>query len=129
MASWLPRPNANPRRPSGPRRPWRHTYRGSMASAASCRSRKEVMKVLILVAASIAFTAAPLLAQSERGYVAGAGGFAISPDATSGDAVGEIGVRIAPGLMVFGDIGQFHNLQPSGIQPTVNSTTAMLSDS
>ena len=87
------------------------------------------MKVLILVAASIAFTGGPLFAQSARGYVAGAGGFAISPDATSGDAVGEIGVRIAPGLLVFGDLGQFHNLQPSGVQPTVNSTTAMLSDS
>ena len=38
-------------------------------------------------------------------------------------------MRIAPGLLVFGDLGQFHNLQPSGVQPTVNSTTAMLSDS
>ena len=87
------------------------------------------MKVLILVAASIAFTGGPLFAQSARGYVAGAGGFAISPDATSGDAVGEIGVRIAPGLLVFGDLGQFHNLQPSGVQPTVDSTTATLSGS
>lgn len=70
---------------------------------------------------------APLFAQTERGYVSGIGGFAITPDTTSGDVVGEVGVRIAPHLLVFGNIGQFHNLQPSDIAPAVNNTTTSLS--
>jgi hypothetical protein len=52
--------------------------------------------------------------------------FAVSPDTTSGDVLGEIGVKIAPRLMVFGDVGQFHNLQPSDIQPGVDNVTSAL---
>ena len=55
-----------------------------------------------------------------------AGGFAVSPDGTSGDVLGEVGVRIAPHLSVFGDIGQFHNLQPSLVQASVDNTDATL---
>jgi len=87
------------------------------------------MKVITMAAALVALSAAPSMAQTERGYVAGAGGFAVSPDTTSGDVLGEVGVRVAPHLSVFGDLGQFHNLQPSGVQPTVDSTTATLSGS
>ena len=82
---------------------------------------------------SMVFTAIALLsattsyAQPIRGYVGGEGGFATAPDGTSGDVLGEAGVRIAPHLLVFGDIGQFHNLQPSDTQPTVDSATAALS--
>lgn len=85
------------------------------------------MKALVFVAAVTLLTAAPLAAQTERAYVAAAGGFAVSPDTTSGDAVGEVGVRIAPHLLVFGTVGQFHNLQPSDTQPIVDNTTAALS--
>ena len=51
---------------------------------------------------------------------------AISPDATSSDLVGEVGVKVAKNLFVFGDVGQFHNLQPSLVQPTVDATDAAL---
>jgi len=87
------------------------------------------MKVITMAAALVVLTSAPSMAQSERGYVSGAGGFASSPEATSGDVLGEVGVRVAPHLMVFGDLGQFRNLQPSDVQPTVDSTTATLSGS
>jgi Outer membrane protein beta-barrel domain len=94
------------------------------------RAREDIMNVLVkrsVVAAAVTlFTAAPLLAQTERGYVSGVGGFAASPDATSGNVLGEAGVRIAPHLLVFGSLGQFHNLQPSDAQPAVDSTTASL---
>ena len=85
------------------------------------------MKLTICAVALITLAAAPLFAQTERAYVAAAGGFARSPDTTSGNALGEVGVRIAPHLLVFGDLGQFHNLQPSDAQPIVDSTTAALS--
>ena len=87
------------------------------------------MKVITMAAVLVALSAAPSMAQTERGYVGGAGGFAVSPDATSGDVLGEVGVRVAPHLMVFGDLGQFHNLQPSDVQPSVDSATATLSGS
>ena len=84
------------------------------------------MRVLMMAATVTLFTAAPLLAQSERGYITGVGGFAATSDTTSGNVLGEAGVRIAPHLLVFGSLGEFHNLQPSELQPTVDSTTAVL---
>jgi len=68
----------------------------------------------------------PAWAQSERAYVSGSGGFAAGPDGTSGDLLVEGGVRIAPSLFVFGDFGQFHNLQPSSVQPAVDQTVTNL---
>jgi len=84
------------------------------------------MKALLMAAAVTFITAAPLLAQTESGYVSGLGGFAASPDATSGNLLIEGGVRIAPHLLVFGSVGQFHNLQPSDAQAAVDSTTSSL---
>jgi len=86
------------------------------------------MRVLMMVAACIACGAAPSLAQqSDRAYVNVGGGVAISSDTTSGNILGEVGVRVARNLFVFGDLGQFHNLQPSLVQPTVDATTLALS--
>ena len=81
----------------------------------------------IISLALVVFAADPAWAQSERGYVSGAGGFAAGPDGTSGDLLVEGGVRIAPSLFVFGDLGQFHNLQPSSAQPGVDQTVTNLS--
>jgi opacity protein-like surface antigen len=78
------------------------------------------------IAAALALIAAPSHAQGSSVYANVAGGFAVSPDGTSGDVLGEVGVRIAPHLSVFGDIGQFHNLQPSLVQASVDSTDATL---
>lgn len=83
------------------------------------------MKALFITAA-LALIAAPSYAQHPSVYANVAGGFAVSPDGTSGDVLGEVGVRIAPHLSVFGDLGQFHNLQPSKIQPAIDSTDATL---
>jgi opacity protein-like surface antigen len=83
----------------------------------------------MMIAACIACCAQPSFAQSDRAYVNVGGGMAISPDATSGDVLGEVGVRVARNLFVFGDVGQFHNLQPSLVQPTIDATDATLSAS
>jgi len=87
------------------------------------------VKKVSLMFAVAALSASPLFAQTERGYVAGDGGFAVTHDVTSGDALVEGGVRIAPHLLVFGDLGQFHNVQPSDIQPSLDTTTSLLSSS
>jgi hypothetical protein len=73
--------------------------------------------------------AAPAFAQVDRMYFSGAGGFAITPDGTTGDVFGEVGVRIAPNLFVFGDLGRFRNLQPSQLQPAINDETITLLNS
>jgi hypothetical protein len=86
-------------------------------------------RVIARIAAllSVVACASPAFAQSERAYVDAVGGLAMTPGTRSGDVIGEAGVRIAPRLYVFGDVGQFHNLEPSAFQPAVNQTVATLS--
>ena len=84
------------------------------------------MRELMIAATITLLTAAPLLAQNERVYVTGVGGFTATSDTTSGNVMGEAGVRIAPHVLAFGSLGEFHNLQPSELQPTVDSTMAVL---
>jgi opacity protein-like surface antigen len=85
------------------------------------------MKMFALTATLCLFAAPSSYAQTGRAYVSASGGFAVGPDGSSGDVLGEAGVRIAPGLFVFGDVGQLHNLEPSALQPAVDSTTAFTS--
>jgi opacity protein-like surface antigen len=81
-----------------------------------------------LAGAIVLLMAGSAFAQGERGFVSGSGGFAVSSDGTSGNALGEIGYQIAPRLSVFGDLGHFHNLQPSDVQPAVTTSTAAASN-
>ena len=85
------------------------------------------MKALF-IAGMLVLAAAPSYAQHADVYARFAGGFAVSPDGTSGDVLGEVGVRITPHLSVFGDLGQFHNLQPSQAQPAVDALVSTLAD-
>jgi opacity protein-like surface antigen len=87
------------------------------------------MRRFMFVATVIMLAGTPSFAQapSPRGYITGVGGFATTPDTTSWDVMGEVGVRVTRNLFVFGDLGQFHNLQPSVVQPTVDATSALLS--
>jgi hypothetical protein len=59
-------------------------------------------------------------------YFSGAGGFAVTPDGTTGTISGEVGMRLAPNLFIFGNLGQFHNLQPSQLQPAIDDETMTL---
>jgi opacity protein-like surface antigen len=72
--------------------------------------------------------AGPAFAQGERAFVAGSGGFAVSPDGTSGNVLGEVGYHLAPKLAVFGSFGRFHNLQPSDLQAAVTTSTTAASN-
>ena len=79
-------------------------------------------------------TAAPLAAQDAKnpndwqnsaGYITGLGGFQAATGSKTGDALIEGGVRVAPHVMVFGDLGWFRNLQ-SDLAPTLNTTVTSL---
>jgi opacity protein-like surface antigen len=92
------------------------------------------MRTLMMAATVTVLTAAPLLAQTHEksvggedapGYVTGLGGFASSVGNTTGDLLLEGGVRIAPHVMVIGNVGRFGNLQ-SDLQPTLDATTSAL---
>ncbi len=86
------------------------------------------MKMCVIVVASVVLLPSASFAQSERAYLTGIGGFAVTPDTTSHDVVAEGGVRIAPHLMVFGDVGRFRDVQPSDVQPNIDLTTQASAD-
>ena len=91
------------------------------------------IRVSMIAAAVTALVAAPLFAQEPggekaSGYISGLGGFAASvgdTGNTTGDLRVEAGVRVAPHVMVFGNIGRFRNLQ-ADLQPTLDTATANL---
>jgi len=92
------------------------------------------MRTLMMTAAVTVLAAAPLLAQEKgaggqdaAGYVTGLGGFASSVGNTTGDVLVEGGVRIAPHMKVFGNVGRFGNLQ-ADLQPTLDATTSALAN-
>ena len=84
-------------------------------------------KVSLIAVIFVTCSAASSYAQSERGYIAGAGGFAVTPEATSGAVQIEGGVRVAPHLFAFGDLGQYHDLNPGDVQPAIDAATEQLS--
>ena len=83
------------------------------------------MRAILIAATLTLFMVPPLFAQTERAYVTGAGGFAAAPDASSRDVVGEVGVRVGPRMLVFGNLGRFDNLQASEADPAVTVPAAM----
>jgi len=83
-----------------------------------------------MTAALAALVTAPAFAQERpeeeaAGYVSGVGGFATSFGNTTGAVALEAGARVAPHVMVFGNIGRFADLQGE-LQPTLDNDTAAL---
>jgi opacity protein-like surface antigen len=92
---------------------------------------EDSMRALMIAMTMTLLAAAPLFAQERgapdsKGYITGLGGFATSVGNTTGDMLLEGGVRIAPHVKVFGNVGRFSNLQ-ADLQPTLDSATAALS--
>jgi opacity protein-like surface antigen len=65
--------------------------------------------------------------QDPAGYIGGFGGAAWTDGNSTGSVVFEGGVRIAPHLMVFTNVGHFADLQ-ADLQPTLDAATAALAD-
>jgi opacity protein-like surface antigen len=92
------------------------------------------MRTFVMAITAIALTAAPSFAQeggqnaggwqNVAAYVTGLGGFQAATGSTTGDLLIEGGVRVAPHVMVFGDLGWFKNLQgdlTTSLNNTVNT--------
>jgi hypothetical protein len=99
-----------------------------------CSAGVESIMTRAFLILSIVLVAAPAFAQSERGYISGIGGLAISgasasPRTTSGDLALEAGARIAPSLLAFGNYGRIDNLTPTTSQTPITDAVAMLSTS
>jgi opacity protein-like surface antigen len=95
------------------------------------------MRTWMMVLSLTALTAAPLAAQDTHNkadwqdaaaYITGLGGFQAATGNTTGDVLVEGGVRVAPHVMVFGDLGWFKNLQ-SDLAPSLNSAMTSLQTS
>jgi len=84
------------------------------------------MKSLLTIVCLVVSTAGSAFAQPSQVYANVSAGVAAAPDGSTSDVVGEVGVRIARNLSVFGNIGQFHNLQPSMVQPTLDGLDSSL---
>jgi len=84
------------------------------------------MRVFVIVIAVFIVSVSSSYAQTPNLYIGGSGGSAAGPDGASSDTFGEIGWRIARRLSLYGDVGEIRNLQPSAVQPIVDSTTALL---
>src|SRR5215472_6649209 len=63
--------------------------------------------------------------QDSAAYVTGLGGFQAATGSTTGDLLIEGGVRVAPHVMVFGDLGYFRNLQ-GDLANSLNSAVTSL---
>lgn len=87
---------------------------------------------LLGIAALVMAMAAPAWAQeaggdSARGYVSGFGGAAWGGGNSTGSVLFEGGVRVAPHLMAFTNVGRFANLQ-GDLQPVLAADTTALSN-
>lgn len=90
------------------------------------------VQVLSLVAMFVATVAAPSFAQEKRaqdpnGYVSGFGGAAWADGNSTASVLFEGGVRVAPHVTAFGNVGRFANLQ-GDLQPTLDAATNALSE-
>jgi opacity protein-like surface antigen len=91
--------------------------------------RMKIPSISMVLLALASMPVAPALAQIDRAYVGGAGGFSVTSSDTSGQVAGEAGFRVAPNVFIYGNVGQFHNLSSSQLQPVVVDETTTLLDS
>jgi len=72
--------------------------------------------------------APPALAQHDRGYLQGTGGFDVSSTAmaassfSTGSGAAQGGVKVAKHILAFGEFGRFRDLQPTSVQGSVDQT-------
>jgi opacity protein-like surface antigen len=89
------------------------------------------VQVLSMVVTFMTVAAAPSIAQESHaqdpnGYVSGFGGAAWADGNSTGSVLFEGGVRVAPHVTAFGNIGRFANLK-GDLDPTLDAATTSLS--
>jgi Outer membrane protein beta-barrel domain len=80
---------------------------------------------LILTLAMLVWSTAAY-AQELRGYVEGAAGLSSITGGTTGNATGEIGIRVSPRIVVFGDLGRMRDAKSTDLESSVNNAVAAL---
>jgi hypothetical protein len=85
------------------------------------------MPRLIAILSLVGLLTTPMRAAAQgRGWFQGAGGFATTSEATAPDVSFQLGMHVAPRLIVFGDVGRLMNVEPSLAQGTVDAAVASL---
>jgi opacity protein-like surface antigen len=89
------------------------------------------LKIVAVGVTLVALAAAPLFAQEPGGpdapgYVSAFGSTVWGGGNSTGSVLFEAGIRIAPHVMVFGNVGRFADLQ-ADLQPTLDASTTALS--
>ena len=82
--------------------------------------------VFILTFIAVLWTTAAY-AQEPRGYVVGSGALSRLNGATTGGVDGEVGIKVRPNLVFFGNVGDLRNLHSSSLQSSVDDTVSGLS--
>lgn len=82
-------------------------------------------KALILTLGIIVWGSAAY-AQTPRAYVEGAAGLSAMTGTTTGQTTGEVGFRVAPRVVLFGNIGRMRDAQSTALQASVNDTIAAM---
>jgi hypothetical protein len=65
-------------------------------------------------------------AQETHGYVEGNGGISSLTGVKSGGAIGEVGIKIAPNVMLFGNVGNIRDTGSSSLQASIDQAVSDL---
>ena len=84
------------------------------------------MRNAVILTLAIVVWGSAAYAQTPRAYVEGAAGLSTITGATTGQATGEVGIRVAPRVVLFGNVGRMRDAQSTALQTSVNDAiTAM----
>jgi hypothetical protein len=84
------------------------------------------MRNALILTLAIVIWSTAAYAQEPRGYVEGAAGFTAVTGTTTGNADGEIGVRVAPRVSLFGNMGRVRDMESSALQTSLNDAVTAL---
>jgi hypothetical protein len=88
-----------------------------------------VMRYALIPALVATLWTTAAYAQEPRGYVVGGGALSRITGATSGGVNGEVGLKVAPNVVVFGNIGDLRDVHWSSLQTSVDNAVTVLSTS
>src|SRR5437868_4513590 len=84
------------------------------------------MRNALILALGILVWGSAAYAQEPKGYIEGAAGMSTITGTTTGNANGEVGIRVAPRVMLFGNIGRTADVVANGLFTAPNATTSLM---